>query len=138
MIEINKRKIGRSIMSGLKLKCPNCDKGAIFGKYLKVNGHCASCNEALHHHRADDAPPYFTIFIVGHIVVPLMIFVEATYRPDLWLHTIIWMPLTVALCYWVLPRVKAALIGYQWAIKMHGFDPEHDEDAEWGGHTGIR
>ncbi len=43
--------------------------GAMFRRYLKVADTCPHCGEALHHHRADDAPAYFTIVIVGHIVV---------------------------------------------------------------------
>jgi hypothetical protein len=41
-----------------------------------------------HHHRADDAPPYFTIVIVGHIAVGLLLAVEMAYRPPLRLHAV--------------------------------------------------
>lgn len=127
------RSIISSLSRGAQLKCPSCGKGDMFGKYLKVEPNCKACGEALHHHRADDAPPYFTIFIVGHLIVPIMMAVELAYRPSLWLHTVIWLPLTVLLCYWMLPRVKGALVGLQWAMRMHGFDPNHDEAAEYGG-----
>ena len=55
------------------MKCPACGKGAMFNAYLKVNDRCPACGEELHHHRADDAPPYFTMLIVGHIVVALVL-----------------------------------------------------------------
>ena len=45
----------------------------MFRAFLKVADHCPACGEALHHHRADDAPAYFVILIVGHIVVPLVL-----------------------------------------------------------------
>lgn len=131
------RSIWRAVRRGLGQKCPACGNGALFGKYLKVNAHCAHCNEALHHHRADDAPPYFTIFIVGHIIVPLMMAVEIAYKPALWLHALVWLPITLALVYWMLPRVKGALVGLQWAMYMHGFDPDHDEAKEYGGHEPV-
>lgn len=129
------RDVFRAMFSGFMLKCPSCNHGRIFGKYLKVNHQCGHCGEELHFHRADDAPPYFTIFIVGHIVVPLMMAIEVAYKPNLWLQLSIWLPLTVALCYWILPRVKGALIGLQWANYMHGFHPDHDEAEEYGGHV---
>ena len=43
----------------------------MFRAFLKVADHCPACGEALHHQRADDAPAYFVILIVGHIVVPI-------------------------------------------------------------------
>jgi uncharacterized protein (DUF983 family) len=93
----------------------------MFRRYLKVSHYYAACGEALHHHRADDAPPYFTIVIVGHVVASLVLMVEMTYRPLLWVHAAIWLPLTVVLTLFLLPRVKCALVALQWALRMHGF-----------------
>ena len=70
-----------------------------------------SCGEALHHHRADDAPPYFTIVIVGHVIVGLLLAVEMAYRPPLWLHAAIWLPLTVLLALLLLPVIKGTPVG---------------------------
>jgi uncharacterized protein (DUF983 family) len=100
----------------------------MFRRYLKVADQCPACGEALHHHRADDAPPYFTIVIVGHIVVGLLLAVEMTYRPPLWLHAVIWLPLTVLLALLLLPVIKGALVGLQWALLMHGFDHNAEEE----------
>jgi uncharacterized protein (DUF983 family) len=75
----------------------------------------------MHHHRADDAPPYFTILIAGHFIVAGVMMVEDYFRPSYWLHLAIWFPLTMGLCLWMLPRIKGALIGLQWALRMHGF-----------------
>jgi uncharacterized protein (DUF983 family) len=130
---VGPRSVFNSILRGLSLRCPACGKGRLFRRYLKVADHCPSCSEALHHHRADDAPPYFTIAIVGHIVVGLLLAVEIAYRPPLWLHAAIWLPLTVILALLLLPPIKGALVGLQWALLMHGFDPEHkDEFDNWG------
>ena len=96
----------------------------MFRRYLKVADTCPQCGEALHHQRADDAPPYFTIVIVGHVVVGLVLAVEMAYRPPLWVHAALWLPLTVILTLLVLPLVKGALVALQWALLMHGFDPD--------------
>ncbi|MCJ7599730.1 MAG: DUF983 domain-containing protein, partial [Methyloceanibacter sp.] len=66
---VGPRSVSAAIQRGLLLRCPACGQGRMFRRYLKVADQCPSCGEALHHHRADDAPPYFTIAIVGHIVV---------------------------------------------------------------------
>jgi uncharacterized protein (DUF983 family) len=113
-----------AIWRGLLKACPKCGKGRLFSSYLGVNATCPHCGEALHHQKADDAPPYFTIFIVGHIVIPLMLFVEKFWRPELWVHFAIWLPLTLGLTLWLLPRAKGATVGLQWALGMHGFAPE--------------
>jgi len=94
-----------------------------------VNSTCSACGLGLHHQRADDAPPYLTIFVVGHIIIPLMLAVEKIWHPDLWIHFSLWLPLTLILSLWLLPRIKGTVIGLQWAFGMHGFGPRaEDED----------
>jgi uncharacterized protein (DUF983 family) len=122
------RDVWQSLFRGARLKCPACGTGAMFHRYLKVSDDCPQCGEALHHHRADDAPTYFTIVIVGHVVVSLVLAVEMAYRPPMWLHAALWLPLTVLLALVVLAPVKGALVGLQWALLMHGFDPEAKEE----------
>ncbi len=122
------RTIWPSIRRGAMGLCPKCGKGRMFTRYLKVAEACPHCGEALHHHRADDAPPYFTVFAAGHIVIPLMLGVERAASPPLWLHLSIFLPLTALLCLWLLPIFKGATIGLQWANYMHGFDPAESAD----------
>ncbi|GJM00162.1 MAG: hypothetical protein DHS20C07_18410 [Methyloligella sp.] len=130
-VTLPKRNIMRAVLSGFSQKCPNCNKGSIFGKFLKVNHQCSACGEELHHHRADDAPPYFTIFVVGHVILPLMMAIEIAYMPAIWIHVALWLPMTLLMCAWLLPRIKGALIGVQWANYMHGFNPHHNEADEY-------
>jgi uncharacterized protein (DUF983 family) len=103
-------------------RCPACGDGRIFRKYLKVADRCSSCGEELHHHRADDAPPYFTILIVGHIVGTLLLIGEERW-PDapMWMPIVAGLVLAIAMSLALLPRVKGALVGWQWALRMHGF-----------------
>ena len=122
------RSLGQAVGRGARLKCPACGVGPLFYRYLKVNPHCPHCGEALHHQRADDAPPYFTVFIVGHVIIGLMLSIEVAYAPPLWLHMALWIPLTFVMALALLPVVKGALVGYQWALYMHGFDPEHQDE----------
>jgi uncharacterized protein (DUF983 family) len=118
-----------AVVRGLKEVCPACGKGRLFTSYLKVAESCANCGEQLHHHRADDAPPYFTILIVGHVVVGGVLWLENTFRPPSWVHATIWLPMTLILSLLLLPRIKGALVGLQWALRMHGFDPQAPDPA---------
>jgi uncharacterized protein (DUF983 family) len=114
----------QALWRGLLGRCPNCGRGQLFRAYTKVAERCGECGEALHHHRADDAPPYFTMLIVGHGIVPLMLVVEKIWQPDLLIHAAIWLPLTLILTLALLPPVKGAIVGLQWANRMHGFGAE--------------
>ena len=67
----------QAMARGFKLRCPNCGEGGLFRSYLKTAPACDHCGEELHHEKAHDAPPYFTMTIVAHIVVPALLIVVA-------------------------------------------------------------
>src|SRR5262245_3064855 len=83
----------RSPGRGLSQRCPSCGAGRLFGRYLKVRDHCPACGEALHHHRADDAPAYVTILIIGHFVVGGVLALERGLSPPTWVQLATWLPL---------------------------------------------
>ena len=114
----------QAVWRGLCRRCPNCGEGPVFASFLKVADRCTHCGEELHHHRADDAPPYFTIMIVGHIIVPSVLIVERLWRPDLIVHFLLWLPATLLLTLFLMPSVKGAVVGLQWALRLHGFGGE--------------
>jgi uncharacterized protein (DUF983 family) len=121
------RSLVQAMARGWRCRCPNCGQGRIYRAFLKVVDRCEVCGQELFHQRADDAPPYFVILITGHIVVPLALLVEAEYSPPYWLHALLWAPLTIALVLGLLQPVKGAIIGWQWANRMHGFDPDQPD-----------
>lgn len=126
------RNVRRALSRGWNQKCPNCGEGKLYGKYLKVNDLCPACGTELFHQRADDAPPYFVMTITAHVIVAGIIIVERLYSPPTWVQLAIWMPALILLSLWLLPRVKGSLVGYQWALRMHGFgDPNEDKPEEW-------
>lgn len=116
----------QAIWRGFLGHCPACGKGAMFRAYLKVNDRCPVCHEELHHHRADDAPPYVTMFVVGHIVVACVLAAEALMSDvPFWLEAVLWCTLTAVLSLLLLPRVKGAFVALQWSLRMHGFGETH-------------
>jgi len=126
------RPLGRSLARGARGRCPQCGAGAMFDGFIKVRGHCSRCGELLHHHRADDAPPYFVTFIVGHVIVSLALAVEVALSPPSWVHILLWGPLTLGLSLALLRPIKGAIVGYQWAGRMHGFGGEVYDDPAVG------
>ncbi len=94
--------------------------------YLKVRDTCPVCGEDLHHQRADDGPAYLTILIVGHLMAPLLLFVFAHWQPDPLIIASVFSVGCVALSLYLLPRLKGAMVGIQWAKRMHGFGAARD------------
>jgi len=111
---------------GARLRCPNCGEGKLFSGYLKSADTCSECGEAFHHHRADDGPAYIIILVVGHFAGLLLhVLFEPLDRDPLKLLGVI-VPFVVILSLVALPRVKGAMIGLQWAKRMHGFRASTD------------
>ncbi len=108
-----------AMLRGWRGRCPRCADGHLFGAFLKMKSRCESCGLELEPYRADDAPAYFTIFAVGHIVVPLVLALERYGdTPPLWVHALLWLPLSVALALYLLPRIKGAVIALLWAQRI--------------------
>ncbi len=124
--ENNPRSLSTALWRGFTRKCPDCGQGKIFNGYIKVNDNCNHCDLELHHQRADDAPPYFTMMIVLHFAVSGILTVEQMYSPPTWVQLVIWLPASFLASLILLPHIKGALIAVQWARKMHGFNDEKD------------
>lgn len=101
---------GTALLRGFKCLCPACGTTKIFNGYLRVSGDCVACGAPLSRIRADDVPPYFTIFVVAHIVVPLMLVVDRAYHLGDWTQAAIWLPVTTLLCLGLLRPIKGATI----------------------------
>lgn len=116
----------QSIFRGWARKCPNCGEGRMMERYLEVSRACPACGTELHHHRADDGPAWATILITGHIMAPMMLFIFEVFRPKAWVMAVGFSVFFVLLSLYLLPRLKGAFIGLQWAKRMHGFGKSRD------------
>lgn len=115
-----------ALIRGARKRCPRCGQGKLFAGYSKTETACAHCDLDLSGHRADDAPPYVTIMIVGHLTIPVALAVSRAFEPSLAWQFAIFLPAILALALWLLPISKGALVGVQWANRMHGFGDEGD------------
>jgi uncharacterized protein (DUF983 family) len=122
-----KRNVWAAMRRGLRGRCPRCGEGKLFRAFLKVDDHCSVCALDFTPHRADDLPAYLVIIIVGHIVVPTILWIETDYAPSVPLQLSIYLPFTLILSLLLLQPVKGAVVGVQWALRMHGFDENNPE-----------
>lgn len=89
--------------------------------YVRVRQACPVCGQRLDQHRADDGPAYLTMLVVGHLLAPLLLYVFETYRPEPMVLASIFVVGAVALSLYLLPRIKGAVVAFQWAKRMYGF-----------------
>jgi uncharacterized protein (DUF983 family) len=120
-----KRDLWTAFKRGLRCRCPRCGQGKLFRAFLKVDDHCSVCALDFTPHRADDLPAYLVIIIVGHVVVPLALMIETNYSPPVAWQLAIYLPITLIASLLLLQPVKGAVVGVQWALRMHGFDEKN-------------
>jgi uncharacterized protein (DUF983 family) len=101
------------IVAGLLGRCPSCGKGALFKGFLKVSARCAACGFDLEAADSGDGPAVFIVLAVGAIVVFAALFVDLAWRPPIWVHLVLWLPLTVALGLLFLRPFKGVLVALQ-------------------------
>ena len=116
-----------TLVRGLRCRCPRCGVGSLFRRFTSVNSCCSHCGLDFSKQRADDAPPYLVIVIVGHIVVPLALVVEKNFHLTSFQHLLIWLPLSLGLCLALLPPMKGFVIAIQWLNGMHGFNQNESQ-----------
>ena len=105
-------------------KCPNCGRGKLFSSYLKQVEQCVPCGERYGHIRSDDAAPWLTILIVGHVVVPVLLAVESQAAWPQWVSMTFWPTISLGMAFLVLPRAKALFLSVIWATRAPGSETE--------------
>ncbi|MEP1200724.1 MAG: DUF983 domain-containing protein [Tateyamaria sp.] len=119
--DASQRAVRPALFRGWRRKCPRCGQGPLLKGYLAVADTCPVCKLDYSHHRADDGPAYLTILLVGHLMAPLLHFSFVKWRPEPLVLFTIFAVGCVALSLYLLPRLKGAIVGFQWARGMGGF-----------------
>ncbi|MGS4885293.1 DUF983 domain-containing protein [Roseibium sp. MB-4] len=116
------------VTAGLSGACPRCGQGKLFDGFLRVKGSCSTCGLDYSFADSGDGPAVFVIMIVGFIVVGLVLFVELSFQPPVWLHLILWLPLTVVLAGGILRPLKGLMIAVQYRHKAEEGRLDNDDD----------
>jgi uncharacterized protein (DUF983 family) len=101
----------------MKGQCPRCGQGRLFSGFLTVAPRCSNCGLDYTFIDSGDGPAVFIILIVGFVVVGLALYVEVAYMPPIWLHMLLWLPLTLILALGGLRPLKGMMIGQQYRHK---------------------
>ena len=105
--------------------CPACGQGRVFAGFLRVTPLCGRCATPLGEIRADDAPPYFTVFIVAHLVIGLLVLSERNLTLSVTTEMMLFLPATLLATLALMRPVKGATIGVMWKLGLAGESPDH-------------
>ena len=100
--------------------CPSCGKTPLFKSYLKQVDACPCCHAQFGRIRADDAAPWLTIIVVGHLFLPLIFFVNLETIMPFWLGVAAWSVFFSGLSLALLPRAKGMFIALLWVTRAPG------------------
>ena len=107
---------------GLNGRCPACGKAPLFWRYLKVEPTCSACAQDLARYPADAGPAYFTILLVGHLIIAPLLFFPIIWKSPPWISLPIILTALAILTLSILPRVKGTFIGVLYAMGVKDSD----------------
>lgn len=95
---------------GLRGLCPRCGAKALFAGVLSFAATCRTCGLEFGRFNVGDGPAAFVSAIGGAVVVILALTVELAFEPPLWVHAVLWLPLTLLIVIGGLRVTKAWLL----------------------------
>ena len=99
--------VWRAALFGL---CPECGAPTLFEGPVKFRAKCESCGLDYGRYNVGDGPAAFLTLIIGALLIAIALTLDAMVRPPLWVHIILWVPLTAAAVVYGLRVGKAALL----------------------------
>lgn len=90
--------------------CPQCGQKTLFANVTRFADKCRACGLDYERFNVGDGPAAFLTLIVGGVILALALLVELNLDPPLWLHVLLWVPLTVGSVIGALRVSKAILL----------------------------
>ena len=105
------------VRAALTCRCPRCGQGKLFSGLLDLAPACSVC--ALDYSRMDVGDGFVVpiLMVLGFTVVGAAIWFDFTYTPPLWLHAVIWPPVTVILAVAMTRYLKSFLAVQQYHVR---------------------
>ncbi len=102
------------IKVGLQGCCPRCGRGRLFDGFIKLKPRCSACGLDYAFADAGDGPAVFVMLIVGFLIIGLALWFDSVFAPPVWLHALIWLPLTVIVSLLLLRKFKGIMVALQY------------------------
>ncbi|WP_026607321.1 DUF983 domain-containing protein [Methylocapsa acidiphila] len=101
-------------IKGMTGSCPRCGRGKLFKGLLDVAPACNKCGLDFKFIDTGDGPAVFVTLIAGLAVLGLALWAELRYEPPIWVHLVIFLPMTLIVCIGLLRPTKGLLIAMQY------------------------
>jgi uncharacterized protein (DUF983 family) len=103
------------LAAGLGGRCPRCLKSSLYASplSLRVREACPACNLDLRFVDPGDGPAVFAIMLLGFLVLGGALILEFKIGPPLWLHVLLWGPVSLGFGFVLLRVLKALLVAQQ-------------------------
>ena len=116
----------RAALFGL---CPECGARTLFDGPVKFRAKCDNCGLDYAAYNVGDGPAAFLTLIIGALLIAMALTLDAVVRPPLWVHVVLWFPLTGAAVIYGLRVGKGALLASEHqrqAAEGRQMDETHD------------
>jgi uncharacterized protein (DUF983 family) len=111
------------LASALTCTCPSCGKGPLFSGPIRLRDACPACGQNFTDMDVGDGFVVPTLMVLGFGVVGAAIWVDFTYTPPLWLHALIWPPITIGLALVMTRYLKSFLAVQHFHTRRFGRGP---------------
>jgi uncharacterized protein (DUF983 family) len=105
------------VRAALTCRCPRCGKGKLFSGLLDLRASCAVCGLDFSRMDVGDGFVVPILMVLGFTVVGAAIWFDFTYTPPLWVHAIIWPPVTIVLAVVMTRYLKSFLAVQQYHVR---------------------
>lgn len=115
------------MMTGIRGRCPQCQRGHLFNGYLALAKRCEVCG--LDYSFADpaDGPAFFAMTIAAVPALAMALWIQLNFEPPLWVHVLTTLPITLGACALLLRPLKGWLVCSQYFHKAE----QGSIDREW-------
>jgi uncharacterized protein (DUF983 family) len=104
----------RPIDSAIQGACPRCGNRTLFAGFVRFADRCRACGLDYSQFNVGDGPVVFLTLGVGAIVVILVVTLEISVSPPIWVHLVLWPPLILVLVMLGLRFAKGLLLALEY------------------------
>jgi uncharacterized protein (DUF983 family) len=118
--------VWRAALFGL---CPECGASTLFDGPVKFQEKCGACGLDYGRYNVGDGPAAFLTLIIGALLIVLALTLDMVWQPPLWVHVVLWAPLTGVAVVYGLRIAKGALLASEHqrqAAEGRQVDGKHD------------
>lgn len=94
--------------------CPRCGARTLFAGWAAFAPKCRACQLDFQAFNVGDGPAGFLTLLVGALMTVLAISVDLAWEPPIWVHVILWFPLTMLAVLFSLRFAKALMLALEY------------------------